>query len=84
MNSGYCFELRARCREKDPTSRRARAWRRYWRRADDERWDTEVYTPTGTEREVGTRRIDGTPCRVWACQDGLYRAQTRLFWSADQ
>lgn len=45
-----------------------------WRRAKDERWEVAVYGPTGAERHVGSRRIDGAACFVFRCPDGKYRA----------
>lgn len=44
--------------------------------SSSEDWDTVIYSPTGRERYLMTRRIDGCPCRVYQCEDGKIRAQT--------
>ncbi len=62
MKSGYCFQLNSG----SPN----------WKDAKDERWEIEVYSPTGTEKRKGHRRIDGYSCVVFRCPDGKYRAQT--------
>lgn len=45
-----------------------------WMTADDEAWETVVYAPTHLDTLAGVRRIDGKVCRVYQCDDGLYRA----------
>lgn len=65
MRDGYCFELdlSGQKNEKD------------WRTSSDELWAIEIYKPTGEEKLVGGRFIDGARVRVYLCPDGLYRAQ---------
>jgi len=63
IQSGYCYAYQGK---------------RNWFASTDERWDIEVYTPTGEERVRGTRRIDEASCIVFACPDGKFRAQTRV------
>lgn len=65
MEPGYCFELEADAGGD-------------WRAAHNDSWETTVYTPVGTEAEVGTRRIDGAACVVFRCADGTFRAQTEV------
>lgn len=65
MMDGYCFELEADAGDD-------------WRAAHNDSWDTVVYTPVGTEAEVGMRRIDGAACVVFRCADGVFRAQTEV------
>lgn len=60
MQSGYCFAVA-------PT-------RRPWRTIPNDSWDTEVYTPDGTERYLGTRIIDGSVMAVFVTKEG-YKAQ---------
>jgi hypothetical protein len=38
-------------------------------------WAVESYTSDDAERYLGNVNIDGAPCAVFACSDGLYRAQ---------
>jgi hypothetical protein len=47
-----------------------------WRGSSDELWDTIVYTPTGNEKLLGERTIDGSRMRVFRTDDGWYIAQT--------
>lgn len=61
MPGGYCYELA----------------HRDWRRAHNDSWAIEVYTPDGQERYVGTRYIDGSNCAVFRCPDGKFRAVMR-------
>lgn len=60
METGYCYEYTG-----------GGDWRT---QKGSEGWDIEVYTPTGGERYVTLRRIDGTSCAVFACPDGVFRA----------
>jgi hypothetical protein len=57
--SGYAFEHRGR----------------NWRNSRDESWDTVMFTPTGRERYIGTRYVDGAEVNVWV-SDGRHIAQT--------
>jgi hypothetical protein len=63
MQSGYAYEFEG--------SRR-------WLASSSECWEIVVYTPTGDEKEVGSRNIDDAQCVVFKCSDGKYRAQTRV------
>lgn len=56
-----------------------------WRSVTDEAWDTVMFTPDGSEKFVGERRIDGVLCHVWYAPSrevsswrgtGAYIAQT--------
>jgi hypothetical protein len=64
MRDGYAFELQT---EED------------WRTAHNDSWETVVYTATGGEDWIGSRSIDGSVCKVFACPDGKFRAQTAAF-----
>ena len=64
MKSGYCYVLTKSAG---------------WKVARDDSWDIEVYTPTGQEKRVGARAIDGAMVQVFKCPDGGYRAQTNVF-----
>lgn len=46
-----------------------------WKRVSDEEWETVVYTPTGQEKWVGTRKIDDVMMDVWKTERG-HIAQT--------
>lgn len=60
LQSGYAYKLL-------PGAKKAR-----WRYAKDDLWDTEVVTPTGHEKYLGTRTIDGAQCSVFDCgADGI-------------
>lgn len=41
-------------------------------------WETAIYTPTGEERFLFCREIDGAKCAVFACPDGMFRAQLAI------
>lgn len=69
MPSGYCFLFN------EKTDGEANGT---WNRSSSEPWEEEVYSPTGKERLVGSRYIDGCLCRVFLCPDGSYRAVHRL------
>lgn len=62
MSDGYAYEFEGK---------------RRWRASSSELWETVCYTPTGDEKAVGTRDIDGTTCVVYRCLDGKFRAQTK-------
>jgi hypothetical protein len=63
MQSGYAFRKRGK--------------KKNWESCSDEKWEIEVYGPTGDEVPVGERLIDGHPHVVFACKDGKFRAQLR-------
>lgn len=69
MTPGYCFLY-----DHGPENHHLYEW---WCSLD-EKWDMEIYSPTGAETLIGTRRINDTLCNVWQCPDGNYRAQTAL------
>lgn len=46
----------------------------HWQESSDEDWDTVMYTPTGSEKFVGVRTVDGSRVNVWKGADG-YVAQ---------
>jgi hypothetical protein len=69
MSNGYAYETVAYSDVQIPG---------YWRNSSDERWEIVVHTADGTERFVGTRRIDGTTVNVWLCSDGTFKAQVRF------
>lgn len=71
MRHGYCFLL-TQDNPKFPVT-----WHGY--SSPDDLWEIEVYKPTGTERLVGSRTIDGSIHRVFLCEDGQYRAQVLPF-----
>lgn len=49
-----------------------------WRGSSDELWDTVRYTPTGNEKLLGERYIDGSRVRVFRTDDGWFIAQTTV------
>lgn len=59
MPDGYCFEF-------ELTGD--------WTGSADDYWNIEVYKPTGQEKQVGSRFIDGSRCCVFSCPDGKFRA----------
>lgn len=46
-----------------------------WQNSKNDDWDITVYTPTGKEQRLGNRWIDGSHVTVFACPDGVIRAQ---------
>lgn len=57
--SGYAYEHRGR----------------NWRGSRDDDWEIVVYTPTGNEKHLGTRRVDDALVNVWV-SGGKHVAQT--------
>lgn len=53
-----------------------------WKQSADGLWDTVVYEPDQRDICVGRRRIDGSPCCVFLCSDGVYRARLAQFGEA--
>lgn len=49
-----------------------------WRGSSDDVWETIMYTPTGNEKLLGERHIDGARVRVFRMDDGWYVAQTAV------
>lgn len=45
-----------------------------WKASRDDNWDIIMYTPTGRERFLGTRYVDGSKVNVWV-SDGRHIAQ---------
>jgi hypothetical protein len=43
--------------------------KQHWQESSDENWDTIMYTPTGDEKYVGVREIDGSRFNVWRSTD---------------
>jgi hypothetical protein len=67
MVDGYCYELSGRT----------------WRSATDNDWETDMHAPSGRERLLGFREIDGAPCAVFRCAGARVRAQTlAAVWAA--
>ena len=67
MTEGYCYELAGRT----------------WRTADDDDWEVTLSEPTGRERLLGFREIDGAPCAVFRCGGARLRAQVlAACWAA--
>lgn len=50
---------------------------KYWKTGPNDDWETVVFDPTGDEKFVGTRTIDGYPCNVWS-SGSLWIAQTQV------
>jgi len=50
-----------------------------WIRSADSAWWTEVITPTGNEKFVGVRLIDGGQVIVFQGEGDMFYAQTRAF-----
>lgn len=48
-----------------PISGYAYGTRQHWQESSDEDWDQELYTPTGDEKFIGVRSIDGSRVNVW-------------------
>jgi hypothetical protein len=67
LRSGYVFEYTG-VEPREAT----------WQGSPSDDWDTEVYGPTGAERMLGCKRIDGAQCNVYACPDGVIRARTTV------
>jgi len=67
MSEGYCYELSGRT----------------WRSADDADWEIGLYEPSGRERLLGFREIDGAPCAVFRCAGARLKAQVlTACWAA--
>lgn len=71
MKDGYCFVLQTDAQN--------------WRAAKDDNWEVVLRTPTGNEKYVGIRWIDGCRCAVFRApapnggspfRYGRYYAQT--------
>lgn len=45
---------------------------------NSDEWEIEEYKPTGKERFIGFRTIDGALCAVFSCGDRKNRAQTTV------
>ena len=72
MAPGYCYEYVGNPNDHSDA-----------RHVEDEAWETAVYTPTSPTLQGETflfiREIDGSPCAVFACPDGIFRAQLRIY-----
>ncbi len=69
--NGYCYEL---------TDHPCDVVDGHWARTLDDRWDVVMVSDPDKRaiKELGVRKIDGSPCMVFLCADSRVRAVTMV------
>lgn len=71
---GYCYELPAVYTRTGLDDDPAECRYAHWLMAGSEEWEVVVRTKIRATRELGQKRIDGTTCLIFECDDGRIRA----------